>query len=217
MRTPPFKEVSGLERTSHGALGLALAGEFGEVDLVAAEQGIARRSAALAHAAHLEPEAQLQAAGHAFRGTLVARFVREDGRFGDLHLDRVLEHGRGHPLVCAIAGIECARWAGVPLGLVASAKGIYVGRPRAESTLLLDPAGGWRLVDARTLNDPDLAWHCPHEAAGRVLALIGARAERTGLLPVRLRAAELALSLPLCDEPLDALRTDLAHVRARLN
>lgn len=217
MQPPPFRSVSGLERTSHGALGLALAAEFDSVDLPAAEEAIGCLAARLSLPADATAVDQLVAAGHAFRVALVAAPPRHDGGFDDLRLDRVLAAGRGNVTVCAVAAIEAARWAGVRLGLVASKHGVYVGHPGAEDPLVLSPGESWCVRDARHLDDPDLAWHCPHEAAGMVLGQMRARAQRVGRVDVDLRAAELALDLPLHEGSRERLRGELARVRSRMN
>jgi len=217
MEPPPFRVLSGLEHTSHGALALALSAEFGAVEMADVEGALTGLAERLAPAADREPTAQLACVGSLLAGHLVSTHTRSSTSLDDLRFDRVAINGTGHPIVCALVAVEAARIAGIDLGLVASRAAGYVGSPAAGAPMLLAPGGGWHTVDARALGDPNLAWHCPHEAAGIVLGMLLARAKRTGLVGVQVRAAELCLELPVDEDEKHRLHLQLAKVRARLN
>jgi hypothetical protein len=217
VRPHPFRAVSGLAHTSHGALALALSAELGDVDLDTVDAELDRLARRVAPAARAGAARRLGAAGLGLRGAQTPAPPRRTGDLDDLRLDRVVLSGRGNLVLCALAGIEVARRAGLELGLVASKTGAFVGDPRAGAPWLLSPARDWTLVDARELGDPSLAWYCPHEGTGIVLGLLAARAERCGLVGVQLRAAELALALPVHADAQARLEDELARVRARMN
>jgi hypothetical protein len=175
VRPPALREVGGLTRTSHGAIALALAGELGDVDRDAVDDALHALSRNLEPAARASGPRQLATTGCALRGRLQARTAAP--AMADLRLDRVVLDGGGHPLLCAIAGIEAAHRAGIELGLVASNAGAFVGA-QGVVPWLLSPAQDWTVVDARELGSPDLAWFCPHEAAALVVGLVEQRVGR---------------------------------------
>lgn len=217
MQPPPFRIVSGLEHTSHGAMALALAGEFSDVDVASVEQALEGLADLLGPATDDSADARLHAVGALLEGEIVACRPRGDGDLGDLLFDRVAISRRGHAVVCALVAVEAARLAGLHLGLVASGDAVYVADERSNGPWLLSPGQAWRVVDGRALGDPELSWQCPHEAAGIVLGMMLARTQRIGLLGAALRAAELCLALPVGAEAEHRLRLQLTAVRARLN
>ena len=133
----------------------------------------------------------------------------------DLLLDRVAAGGAGHPLLLAIACVEAARRAGLPVGIVAGPDGAFLAHRELADPVLVDPARG-ALRDARTLQAP-VSWQCCHQVAARILNRIGERAERVGQLCWALRAAELRLALPFDAPTRERLEADLRRVRARMN
>jgi hypothetical protein len=128
----------------------------------------------------------------------------------------VLVGGFGHPLALAVACVEAARRTGITLGIVAGGTGCFVAHPVLDEPLLVDLAGGARVVDAGGRTG-DVGWQCSHQVAARILNRIGERAARTGNVAWALRAAELRLQLPFARPVLDELRHGLAHLRALLN
>lgn len=217
MQPPPFEVISGLEHTSHGAIALALAAEFDDVDVDDVEGALFSLAGRLEPIADAPYEQQLALVGDVVASELNVT-ARASAKLDDLMFHRVAISGRGQAMVCALVAVEAARIAGVALGIVASSKaGVYIANPRAMGPLVLAPDGGWRLVDARDLDDPNLAWQCPHESAGLVLGLMLERGRQIGLLDVQLRAAQLCMSLPVEDDERDELKLQLARVRAHLN
>ena len=216
MQPPPFEVVSGLEHTSHGAMALALAAEFDDVELDDVEAALFALAGQMRSIADAPDEHQLALVGDVLADELFVT-VRAATTLDDLLFHRVAISGRGQGMVCALVAVEAARIAGVPLGIVASKGGVYVAHARASAPLVLVPTRGWLAIDARELDDPDLAWHCPHESAGIVLGIVLSRARRIGLLDVQLRAAQMCMALPVDEDEHDKLKLQLAHVRARLN
>jgi len=216
MHPPPFEVVSGLEHTSHGAMALALAAEFDDVDLDDVEAALFALAGQLKPLADAPEEQQLALVGDVLASELFVT-TRAAATLDDLLFHRVAISGRGQGVICALIAVEAARIAGIPLGIVASKGGVYVAHPRAVAPLVLVPERGWPAIDARDLDDPDLAWHCPHETAGLVLGVVLARARRVGLIDIQLRAAQMCMALPVDDDERHKLKMQLASVRARLN
>ncbi len=218
MQPPPFRIVSGLEHTSHGAMALALAGEFSDVDVASVEQALEGLADLLGPATDDSADARLHAVGALLEGEIVACRPRGDGGPRRSPLRTASRYpDAGHAVVCALVAVEAARLAGLHLGLVASGDAVYVADERSNGPWLLSPGQAWRVVDGRALGDPELSWQCPHEAAGIVLGMMLARTQRIGLLGAALRAAELCLALPVGAEAEHRLRLQLTAVRARLN
>jgi hypothetical protein len=212
-RTPFAFQASRAEPT-HADLALALAAEFRPplADPDAALDDLAR---AMRASRHHEPAAQLMTCGEALADRLTPGDLSWSG-IDDLLLDRVLADGFGHPLALAVACMEAGRRAGIALGIAAGATGCFVGHRALAEPLLVDVAGGGRVIDAGGRTE-EVGWQCSHQIAARILGRIGERAERTGNLAWALRAAELRLALPFARPVLDDLRHALAHLRARLN
>lgn len=216
MQPPPFEVISGLKHTSHGAIALAVAAEFDDVDLDEVEAPLFALADHLAPIAEVPYEQQLALVGDVLASELLVT-SRATSKIDDLLFHRVAVNGRGQAIVCALVAVEAARLAGIELGIVASDRGVYLAHTRALAPLVLAPASGWRTLDAHDLEDPSLAWHCPHETAGILLGMMLARGRRIGLLDVQLRAAQMCVALPVEDDERHKLALQLAHVRAHLN
>ena len=194
-------------------LALALAAEFAPVRPARAEAALDELAAWLAGARHDDPAGQLDALAELTAAHLEA--VVLSSAIDDLLLDRVAAGGAGHPLLLAIACVEAARRAGLPVGIVAGLDGAFLAHRELADPVLVDPARG-ALRDARTLQAP-VSWQCCHQVAARILNRIGERAERVGQLCWALRAAELRLALPFDGPTRERLEADLRRVRARMN
>lgn len=194
-------------------LALALAAEFAPVRPARAEAALDELAAWLAGARYAHPAGQLDALAELTAAYLEA--VVLSSAIDDLLLDRVAAGRAGHPLLLAIACVEAARRAGLPVGIVAGLDGAFLAHRELADPVLVDPARG-ALRDARTLKAP-VSWQCCHQVAARILNRIGERAERVGQLCWALRAAELRLALPFDAPTRERLEADLRRVRARMN
>ena len=214
MQPIPFALQASAACPTHAGLALALAAEF-RPPLADADAALDALARPLRAARHDEPAAQLTACGDVMAERLEPGDLRWSG-IQDLLLDRVVVGGLGHPLTLAVACVEAARRASIPLGVVAGATGCFVAHRALAEPLLLDVAGGGRVVDAGGRTE-DVGWQCSHQVAARILNRIGERAEHTGNVAWALRAAELRLALPFTRPVRDDLLRALAHLRARLN
>jgi Transglutaminase-like superfamily len=214
----PFQVLSSLGCPATGELAIALGAELAPVDEAALDAALDRIAEELAPAAHIEPERQMVAAE-----LVLAQHLRvEAGAERSVGIDDLLPHlvaarGRGHELAVALVALEAARRAGLRLSLVACPDAVFLGHPRLSAPVLLAPAPDWHLLDARDLDEPELAWQCAHEAASLLLGALLERTRRSGLLATELRAAELCLALPVERAEQRRLQRQLAAVRARLN
>ena len=129
-------------------LALALAAEFAPVRPARAEAALDELAAWLAGARHAHPAGQLDALAELTAAHLEA--VVLSSAIDDLLLDRVAAGGAGHPLLLAIACVEAARRAGLPVGIVAGLDGAFLAHRELADPVLVDPARG-ALRDARTL------------------------------------------------------------------
>jgi Transglutaminase-like superfamily len=214
----PFHVLSSLGCPATGELAIALGAELAEVDVAALDAALDRIAEELAPAASSDPERQMLAA----EAVLARHLQVEEGPARSVGIADLLPHevarsGRGHELAVAAVALEAARRAGIRLGLVACPEAVFLGHPRLSAPVLLAPAPDWHLADARDLDEPELAWQCAHEAASLLLAALRERAQRSGLLAVELRVAELCLALPVEGAEAARLEHQLKAVRARLN
>jgi hypothetical protein len=213
MELTPFAVQARSPCPTHAGLALGLAAEFSTPDR-AAPAALDALAASLAGVRADAPAEQLGACAE----LCAARFRPSELEWAgiqDLLLDRVVLGGVGHPLAVAVACVEAGRRAGITLGIVAGEAGCFVGHPAMDEPLLIDIAGGARVIDAGGRTG-DAGWQCSHQVAARILNRIAERAERTGNLAWSLRAAELRLQ-PFARPVLEELRHRLAHLRARLN
>lgn len=213
----PFQVLSSLGCPATGELAIALGAELAPVDEAALDAALDRIADELAPAARADPEQQMVAAE-----LVLARHLQvEEGPrsigVGDLLPHEVAVSGRGHELAVAAVALEATRRAGMRLSLVACPDAVFLGHPRLSAPVLLGPAPEWHLLDARDLDEPELAWQCAHEAASLLLGALLERAQRSGLLATELRAAELCLALPVERDEHERLERQLLSVRARLN
>jgi hypothetical protein len=211
-----FAELASAGCPPHGALALALAAEFHQVDLAGAESVLGELTDAIAPMRGAPALEQLAHCGREVGARLAAR-VRP-GALGDLLLDRVLLTGAGDPVCWAIACVHAARHAGIPLGIVADDEDhVLVAHRDLEPPIVLEPSAPSVPIDAARLPAGDLTWRCSHQTALMLLDRIVVRGTRAGRHGDALRAAQLRLELPLEEATLDALREERDALYARLN
>jgi regulator of sirC expression with transglutaminase-like and TPR domain len=214
------EDFRALARTDHvhlDALALALAAEFREVDRAGALAELDRLGAALAG---LPLDSPLDQA-HSLR-TLLGDgegFAGDDEEYDapeNSMLDLVLERRRGLPILLTAVYVEVARRAGVAAVGVGLPGHFLTGIFAGETTLLLDPFAGGRLVVPDVEPDALRPWG-PRETTLRMLNnLVGSYTRRVDLSRA-IRAAELRLALPLDGRTQAAFEIELRSLRARLN
>ncbi len=200
------------------ALALALAGEFGDVDVPGALGRLDRLGEEIATfvfagagpAAEVEAVREVIGRRHAFAGD------RDDyDNPNNSMLDRVLERGTGLPILLSVVYVEAARRAGIDLGGVGLPGHFVVGHFGATPPLLLDPfAGGERLEVG---GPADLGRWGAHRTALRMLNNLVGSYQRRHDLTRAIRAAELRLELPLPEREAAAMAIELQALRAVLN
>ncbi len=214
----PFHVLSGSESAAHGELAVSLGAELAPFDTAVLDASLAPVVADLVGLRSSGAVEQLLALE-----TILPRHLRVEPRshrtlgLADLLPHEVARRRRGHELTVALVALEAARRAGLKLTLVACPTAVFLAHPRLDAPVLLSAAPEWELVDARELDEPELAWQCGHEAASLLLSLILTRTRETGHLSAELRASELCLALPLEAGDHERLQLQLASVRARLN
>jgi regulator of sirC expression with transglutaminase-like and TPR domain len=184
-----------------GALALALAAEFRDVDA----------AAALAQLDELGAIAMVLGGEYGFAG------AREEYDHPDHSmLDRVLEQRRGLPIALSVVYVETARRAGIALDGVGLSGHYVVGQfRRGAAPALLDPfAGGGR---THAPDPSEVRRWGAHETALRMLNNLVGSYPRRNDLGRAIRAAELRLELPLESALQEALELELRSIRARLN
>lgn len=217
-RITPFGVLSACHGARHGEIAVAMAAEFGDVDVEAVDDGLDALAVALAGAR--APDAVSELIGV---GDRLAALLDTDGTIGrpdidDLLVPPVLVTGTGHELALVQVAVEAARRAGISLDVIASGEHLYLAHERSPAALLLAPHLEWRALDAADLAaEGELVRRCSHEVAYLVLGAILRRTRATGVLPTALRASSLRLKLPLDERMLDRLRVEDARLRAQLN
>ena len=199
-----------------GALALALAAEFRDVDEAAAlarldELGAEVRIAAAETGDELGAMALVLGGEYGFAG------ARDEYDHPDHSmLDLVLEQRRGLPIALSVVYVETARRAGIALDGVGLSGHYVVGRfRRGAAPVLLDPFAGGGVT--RAPDPTEVRRWGAHETALRMLNnLVGSYGRRNDLGRA-IRAAELRLELPLEPDLHEALLAELRGVRARLN
>ena len=131
-------------------------------------------------------------------------------------LDLVLERRRGLPILLSTVYVEVARRAGFEVSGVGLPGHFLAGIFAGETTLLLDPFSGGRLVVPDVEPDAIRPWGA-HETALRMLNNLVASFARRVDVAHAIRAAELRLSLPLDGRTQTRLEIELRSLRARLN
>lgn len=202
----PFRLHASVICPPPAELAMSLAWELGDLDADRVERALTALSAATL-AVESTPEVQLRALGETITNRVLR--ARHDG---ELLIDKALERGHGHPVLVAVALQEIGRRAGLPVGIVAGARGHFVAHQRLTEPLVLDPASG-RLTSADALGT--LRWQCGHQVAATLLDLLQPRYERTGDLTRALHVARLRATLPFEDSSVAEQR--LRQVTARLN
>ncbi len=134
----------------------------------------------------------------------------------ELRVDRVLEHGAGHPLALTAIALDISRRAGLDLGVAAHDGGHVVAHRRIAEPMGLDFS---RDGDDRIRAVPigPLAWRCPHQLGSAIVAELVERGVRGGDIGLALRAAEATFTMPLAPHDAQAARLRLGALRATLN
>ncbi|WP_205699281.1 transglutaminase family protein [Conexibacter sp. SYSU D00693] len=217
MTPVPFAHQIAMAEPAVEPLLVALADAFSPVDDAAVHDHVGRLAERLRHVAP-DPAAQLAALG----SRVVAGFRRPNrrvlaGDLDDLLLPTVLQGRRGDELLVAAAAVAAAHRLGWDVGVLCAEDRVFVGHDGLEEPLVVSPRDRGRLLDVRDVTGADVFWVEPHGLADRVLERVAERARDLGLHHVALRAAELALALPV--EPREHLvrAVALARVRARFN
>ena len=170
---------------------LALAAEFREVDVAAADARLdelalplfgLRRSRSAAPPRAGSPTVLDSEPGFDADRTSVA----------GLWLDHVLESRTGHPLVLAALAAEVGRRAGLVVHVLSAPTGWYAGLADGERLWLVDAT-----MDGRRADPWSLRPHCAHELAFAALLGLSERYERVGDSRSASRAALLRSRLPL--------------------
>jgi hypothetical protein len=167
---------------------LALAAEFRDVDLAAADERLDELARPLFSFG--EPRAAASA---------LARVLDREPGFdvervsvGGLWLDMVLEARAGHPLMLSAIAAELGRRAGLAVHILSTSRGWYAGLGDGERLWLVDTTMDGRAIDAARLRR-----HCAHELAFAALLGLSERFERLGDTRRAGKAALLRRQLPL--------------------
>jgi regulator of sirC expression with transglutaminase-like and TPR domain len=199
-------------------LALSLAAEFKEIDEDAALTQLDELGAEVAEArsartgsrAGVEALREVLAERHGFRGD-----SRGYDHPDNSMLNVVLERRRGLPILLSVLYLAVARRAGIPLSGVGLPGHYVVGDFVSAPPVLVDPFAGGTPIQP---DEPRFVrqWTV-HETILRMLNnLVGSYGRRADLSRT-IQAAELRLALPLEEQKVYALRTELGALRARLN
>lgn len=216
---PSFETLARRGDAHPGELALAMAGEFGAVDVVAALAELDALGSDLEEmvaAADGTPDAEARACAEVLGGR--HGFAGDRAHYDDpanSMLDRVLARRRGLPILLSVVYVEVARRAGVPLAGVGLPGHFVVGHFGTAPPLLLDPFSGGEPIDVRP--DPLVRPWGAHETAMRMLNNLVGSYRRRGDIGAAIRAAELRLLLPPEEALEGTLRTELRAIQARLN
>ena len=206
----PFRLHASVTCPPPAELAMSLAWELGDLDADRVERALCALGAAVLAEVETDAEAQLRALGEAVTNSALS--ATDGGGPGELMIDRLLERGHGHPALVAIVLCEIGRRAGIPAGLVAGERGLFVAHQRLTEPLVLDPRTG-RLVDANALGT--LHWQCGHQIAATLLDALQPRYERDGDLARALHVARMRCTLPF--EDMSDAEQRLRRITARLN
>jgi regulator of sirC expression with transglutaminase-like and TPR domain len=218
---PSFAALARRPEAGLDELALALAAEFGAVDVRAALAALDVLGAELAELLRAGGERTPAAEARACATLLGDRlgFAGDREHYDDPQnsmLDRVLERRRGLPILLSVVYVEVARRAGVALAGVGLPGHFVVGHFGAARPLLLDPFSGGDPVAGDHPEEFVRPWS-PHEIAMRMLNNLVGSFQRRGNIAAAIRAGELRLALPAEEALQDALRTELRRMQARLN
>lgn len=214
---PDFRTLARADDAPLDALALALVAELREVDAAGALAELDRLGAALGELPLGSPLDQ----AHSLRTLLaeVEGFAGDQSEYDDpanSMLDLVLERRRGLPILLTTVYVEAARRAGVAVSGVGLPGHFLAGIFAGETTLLLDPFSGGRLVVPDVEPGAIRPWGA-RETALRILSnLVGSYTRRADVARA-ITAAELRLALPLDGRTQAAFEIELRSLRARLN
>jgi regulator of sirC expression with transglutaminase-like and TPR domain len=199
------------------ALALALAAEFRTVDGASALAELDRLGAALGELPLASPLEQ----AHSLRTLLsdVEGFAGDQSDYDNPDnsmLDVVLERRRGLPILLTAVYVEVARRAGVAVAGVGLPGHFLAGIFAGETTLLVDPFSGGRLVVPDVEPEAVRPWGVKETALRMLNNLVGSYTRRADLARA-ITAAELRLALPLDGRTQTAFEIELRSLRARLN
>jgi regulator of sirC expression with transglutaminase-like and TPR domain len=195
-------------------LALAIAAEFGPVDA----DGVRDRLDALGAEVAVERGGRPETDAAALSRVLGERHgLRGDDDEYDhpdnSMIDRVLERGRGLPILLSAVYVAVAARAGIPLAGVGLPGHFMVAHLGADPPILLDPFAGGGLMPAPTRVR---AWPA-HEIALRMLNNLVSSFAIRGDLHGAIRAADMRLELPLTEKDRGVLAAEALGLRARLN
>lgn len=213
MTVVPFTLQASVGCPAHASLVLALAAEFRTVDADAVERDLDALAVELESARDGDAIEQLEAVE-----TLARCFeTRSSGvDLEDLFLDVVVDRFRGHPALVACVLADCARRAGLSLGVVGEGLVLMLAHTGEEHGVVFDVAG--RSLRALREEEPGrLRWRCSHQVAFAVLRDVIDRALLAGDVTTALRATDLRLALPIDAEMRGRLRDERAGLLAKLN
>lgn len=209
---PSFTDRAAAACPGHAELALALAAEFGSVDVAAADAQLDLVAVELADARTLPAVDQLRALAEAMRAFAV---VEPHVGSRDLRVDTALAAWEGHALALVPIAVEAGRRAGLPVGVIGDGARHLVAHRAVEEPVALEfgPAG----PGLRGADETSMTWRCAHQLSFTTLGVLVNRGTRGGDLGLALRAAELRLALPLGDDVRRCQEGMLKRLRARLN
>jgi hypothetical protein len=206
----PFEQILRTPGVELEDLALAIAGEFGDVDVAAAHARLDAIALGLPPVVGLAP---VDRAGMLFEHLGARHGFASELRAGpeSLLFDRVLAECRAHPLALVIVYAAVARRAGVRLQPASRGRSVLLVDASQSPAVALDPACSVR-------GTPDsVAWTCPHALSALMLEALAARYLERGEDANAIRSLELTLPLPLAGPIRDRARRRLVSLRARLN
>lgn len=209
------------ECPTHQAIGFALAIALGCDDALieGAEEQIAELACDLADARLPErPEDELIEVGRVLDEWLLCDEPESwRGDLADLLLPTALATGTGAECAVVSAALAACQRAGLPFGVVASERHLYLVHHGLNQPYVLAPRYRWRFIEAGDLREGDLVHLCPHELAKRSLDEMAARSSQLGRPDLTLAVAGLRVDLPTDDRTRQSDQRELAMARARFN
>jgi regulator of sirC expression with transglutaminase-like and TPR domain len=220
MALPAFSTLASATEPRLDELALAIAAEFGEVDVARALEQLDAFGTEIAAALSDSPRAPHREAA-ACRLVLGDRCGfkgdrRDYGTPANSMLDEVIARRTGLPITLSIVYVEAARRAGVELAGVGLPGHFVVGHFRPAPPLLLDPFNGGAVIHED--HPPQLVrpWS-PHEIATRMLNNLVVSYTERGDLGRAMRASDMRLELPADDATRAHQMLERTKLLARLN
>jgi regulator of sirC expression with transglutaminase-like and TPR domain len=217
---PSFTALARQSAPSLDHLALALAAEFGPVDVPDAMRRLDALAGELAEALAV-PDGDPSSPARALAGVLGERhgFAGPPaGREAPAHalLDRVLQTRRGGSFALCVVYAEVARRVRLPVWGVGVDGGLVVGHFGERPPRLIDPLVGGRRLPEPLAPRPARP-RSSHEIARGLLDELVRAYLAEGEIARAARAAELRLELPLAPADREAARRDALALHARQN